>query len=225
MDALQFSGGKDSLACLYLLRERWADPDFCVVWVNTGASYPEVETFVRSFTGVRMVEVPSNQPEFIEKHGFPSDVVPIAYTEVGHSIGLKSPFLVSDYLSCCAANLWRPMSEAMTRLGVTTVYRGQRNDETRRSPIVDGHVENGITYRFPIHDWTEERVFEYLREVGAPIPAYYKTEKSSRDCWSCTAYLDENRERIANLPSEQREVVMGRLAMIRSAVSEVLCPM
>ncbi len=222
MDALQFSGGKDSLACLYLLRERWADPDFCVVWVNTGAAYPDVEDFIRSFSDrLQLIEITSDQPGYIAEHGFPSDVVPIAYTDVGHHIGLRSPFKITDYISCCGANLWGPMNAAMTRLGVKTIYRGQRNDEARKAPIVDGHTENGVTYRFPIADWNEGQVFDYLREVGAPIPSYYETEKSSRDCWDCTAYLDENKERIRNLPPEQRQVVTTRINMIRSAIESV----
>jgi 3'-phosphoadenosine 5'-phosphosulfate sulfotransferase (PAPS reductase)/FAD synthetase len=36
---LQFSGGKDSLACLLLLRPWW--DRLTVMWVNTGAAFPE----------------------------------------------------------------------------------------------------------------------------------------------------------------------------------------
>jgi len=34
-EVLQLSGGKDSLACLYLLKPKW--DDLIVAWVNTGA--------------------------------------------------------------------------------------------------------------------------------------------------------------------------------------------
>jgi phosphoadenosine phosphosulfate reductase len=42
--ALQFSGGKDSLACLHLYREQW--PDLLVMWLNTGAVYPEMMDYM-----------------------------------------------------------------------------------------------------------------------------------------------------------------------------------
>ena len=37
--ALQFSGGKDSLAVLYLCKEWWNK--ITVVWLNTGSAFPE----------------------------------------------------------------------------------------------------------------------------------------------------------------------------------------
>ncbi len=219
MRVVQFSGGKDSLACLYLYRDSWKDSDFCAAWVNTGAAYPEAEAFIRSFGDkLRLVEITTNQPEFIERNGFPSDVIPVAYTNIGHAIGLDSPFLISDYLSCCSHNIWQPMDRAMREIKATTIIRGQRLSEVRKSPLRDGHVENGVTYLYPLEDWSEQKVLDYLKEQDAPLPAYYATERTSRDCWSCTAYLDENKERIRNLPAGKRAIVTTRLSMIRAAV-------
>jgi hypothetical protein len=54
------------------------------------------------------------------------------------------------------------------------------------------------------------------------LPDYYATEKTSRDCWDCTAYRDDNVERVKNLPDEQREIVEQRLdAWTRSVLAEV----
>jgi hypothetical protein len=62
-------------------------------------------------------------------------------------------------------------------------------------------------------------VFEFLKDEGAYIPDYYfKGEKTGRDCWDCTAYLDENKARIANLPADRRAIVCGRIEKIRDAI-------
>ena len=42
---LAFSGGKDSLACLLMNKERLSE--IAVFWVNTGKVYPETEKIVK----------------------------------------------------------------------------------------------------------------------------------------------------------------------------------
>jgi phosphoadenosine phosphosulfate reductase len=218
--ALQFSGGKDSLACLYLNRELW--DDMYVVWVNTGSAYPEVVEYMRGWAKrlPRFVEVKSDQPAQIAKRGMPSDVVPLAYTEMGQMLGSNPPYLIQGWMVCCAENIWMPLRDAMQKLGVTRVIRGQRNDESRKGPLRNGEVHEGIEYVYPLQDWTREEVFAYLREVKAEIPDYYQHEDTSRDCWNCTAFLDENKRRIDNLPEDKRVVVLKRLVMIAEAVQK-----
>jgi len=77
VDVLQFSGGRDSLACLYLLKEQWND--LTVVWMNAGAPWPQ--------TVEQMEEIKKLVPHFLEitgdvlgqneAFGIPSDIVPI----------------------------------------------------------------------------------------------------------------------------------------------------
>jgi phosphoadenosine phosphosulfate reductase len=218
--ALQFSGGKDSLACLYLYREQW--DDLYVVWVNTGAAYPEVVETMRSWAKrlPHFLEVKSDQPAQIAKRGFPSDVVPLRYTEMGNLLGTPTPYLIQGWMACCAENIWLPLREAMRSLGVTKIIRGQRNDEARKGPVRSGEVHEGIEYVYPLENWTRDEVFAYLREVKAEVPAYYHREDTSRDCWDCTAFLDENQKRIANLSDDKRAVVLERFGMISRAVRE-----
>ena len=42
--ALMFSGGRDSLACLELYRD-YLDK-MTLIWVNTGANFPEIEDYI-----------------------------------------------------------------------------------------------------------------------------------------------------------------------------------
>ena len=81
--AIQFSGGKDSLAALYLSEPVWDRAT--ILHGNTGAMFPHMLAFVRETAeriGVPLVEV---HPEVsviqnIEEFGFPSSLVPIDST-------------------------------------------------------------------------------------------------------------------------------------------------
>ena len=72
-----------------------------------------------------------------------------------------------------------------------------------------------------MENWTREQVKTFVQESCPElIPAYYDKEQTSRDCWDCTAYLDENQRRIANLPTDRRALVMDRLQLIADAVKK-----
>jgi phosphoadenosine phosphosulfate reductase len=188
---LQFSGGKDSLACLYLNRHRW--DDILVVWGNSGAAFPEtVELMdeIRS-TVPHFHEVKSDVLADIEQFGIPSDIVPVANTHFGGRIAGNTGLMVRSWVECCGRNLWGPMQAFMHECGATRIIRGQRNAEQYKSTIRDGDVIDGITYELPIQGWTDEQVFSYLKDSGVSVPAYYEYTGTSLGCWNCTAYLDE----------------------------------
>jgi 3'-phosphoadenosine 5'-phosphosulfate sulfotransferase (PAPS reductase)/FAD synthetase len=217
--ALQFSGGKDSLACLYLYKKHWNDIYVC--WLNSGAAYPEVIEHMEGWKArlPNFIEIRANQPENIEKNGYPSDVVPLRYTAIGnHGVRDVPGLRIQSYLQCCHDNLWMPMREKMIELGVERIIRGQRNSESYKGPIRHGQVVDGIEYVLPLQDWSESDVFAYLKKVGAEIPAYYATETTSRDCWNCTAYRDTYAVRTANLKGEMRTEVDRRLKLIGDAI-------
>jgi len=215
--ALQFSGGKDSLACLYLLKPIW--DELLVVWGNTGSAYPETIKLmdkVRSLVP-HFLEVKSNQPDYIANYGFPSDILTIRNTNFGHIVHGTGGRKFTDYLSCCNANIWQPLAKACE--GMEVIYRGQRLEDEKKSPVRSGDVINGIEYIFPIENWSTAQVKEYL---GEKLPEYYSQEKSSHDCWNCTAYLDDNLERISKLPNEKKEYVESVLIDMRDAIKQDL---
>lgn len=114
------------------------------------------------------------------------------------------------------------MTFAMQQIQPNVIVRGQRVEDDKKLPLRDGDVVDGITYRYPIQGWTTEEVFAYLRSVDADMPLGYDLgEKSGRDCWDCTAYLDENKQRIANLPEDRKNEIKRRLGLIRDAVAAV----
>ena len=219
MRILQFSGGKDSLACLELLRP-WQD--LTVLWVNTGAAFPETEELIRSLNLPNFVEVKSDQPSQVKQYGWPVDILPITHTPFGRQVQGHEKQLMQPSQLCCSMNIWEPMMKASKELGATTIIRGQRNAENRKSPIRDGHVEDGITYSFPIQDWTSKQVRDFLKER---LPAHYAYLDTSLDCWDCTAYLDENVGKMAYMKAfhrEKHDIVHGRLTQIRTAIQSEL---
>lgn len=218
--ALQFSGGKDSLACLYLLHPIW--DELLVVWCNTGVAYKETIDLMEEIKKIvpHFLEVKSNQPEFIKEYGYPSDVLSIRNTNFGHIVHGTSGSKFTDYLSCCNANIWQPLAKACE--GMEVIYRGQRLEDEKKSTVKSGDVISGIEYVFPIESWTTEEVKKYL---GDKMPEYYKDEKSSHDCWNCTAYLADNLERVAKLPCEKKEIIESVLVDMRKAIQQDLTPL
>lgn len=218
--ALHFSGGKDSLACLYFLRPHWDEID--VIWLNTGAAFPETIAQMARIRELvpRFIEVRSDQPLNIEQHGIPSDIVPIAHTPLHNVVTRESKPLIQSFLDCCCRNVWEPMRDASRDYDV--IIRGQKLSDHKKAAINSGHVENGIQYYFPIEHWTDAEVYAYLEENEIELPPTYKYFGSSADCWSCTAYLSENvgkRDYLMEFHPEKHRVVEQRISFIRNAVS------
>ena len=195
--ALMFSGGKDSIACLHLIKD-YLDKT-TVVWVNTGASFPEIEDLMEETraTVPNFLEIKTNQPESVKFKGYPVDVVPVNYTDLGQAVtGIKN-FKVRSYFECCSENFWIPCDAEIRKLGITAVIRGQRASEKHRAPIQSGHIENGIEYNFPIEAWSDSEVIDYLRSKDVVIDERLSMAHSSLDCWNCTAYMANSTDRFS----------------------------
>lgn len=219
---LQFSGGKDSLACLLLLRPWW--DRLVVLWLNTGACLPEtIEQMKRVQAMVpNFVEITTNQPEQIERAGYPVDVLPLRnHATVGKLCGFDRPKLQS-FLDCCYTNLMAPMHEAAKNSGATLIVRGQKRGDIHRGPYESGAVVAGIEYLFPVEDWTDEQVLDYVADSGL-LPEHYDQGNTSMDCWNCTAYLSENAWKLRYLYErypDKADVLRLRLEMIEREIDE-----
>jgi phosphoadenosine phosphosulfate reductase len=217
--ALQFSGGKDSLAALYLMRPYW--DKLTVFWLNTGATPPQS---VKRMHAIRemvphFVEWHSDQPKDIETNGSPVDILPLR-TATGNLM-FEAHDRLQPYMSCCANNLWIPMHNAMHELGITLIIRGQRNSDHRKALIRSGESMDGFEVYFPLQDWSEEQVFQYLRDQNVEIPPHYAYGTSSVDCWNCTAYLYENAGRGAYLRDYEPELYPAFIHIMKQIRAEV----
>lgn len=204
--ALMYSGGKDSLACLYMLQEWW--DKITVIWVNTGASFPEMTAHMEKVKSLvpHFFEMKSNQPSFIEFVGYPTDVVPVDYTSFGQALSGKKDIMLSSYIDCCAANIWRPGMDAVHAMGATLVVRGQKLADAKRSPVKSGDVIDGIEYFFPIEAWTDEQVMTYLMDKELAQDIRFKLKASSLDCWNCTAFSGEHHDKLEYMKQNHPEL-------------------
>lgn len=189
---LQFSGGKDSLACLYLLRPYW--DRLTVYWLNSGDVFPETAHLIEQVRRQvpQFAEIAGNVRDVQARFGIPSDIVPASSTPLGRMVGHAAP-LIQDRYSCCFKTVMEPMHLRMIADGITLIIRGQRADDKLKAPIRSGTVDAGIEYLFPIEDWTARMVIAYLREQDAPVPRFYQVLGSAPDCMSCSAWWDEGR--------------------------------
>lgn len=218
--ALQFSGGRDSLACLYLMRPYW--DRLTVYWCDTGAAYPEtVQTMLKVRKMVpHFAVIQGQQPQVIEQFGMPSDLVPASATPIGRLAGGSAP-AIQDRYSCCARSMMIPTHERMLADGITLIIRGQKNADRLKSPVRSGDVIDGIEYLFPIQDWSKRQVMDYLREQGAPVPRFYEMLNGQPDCMTCSAWWEEGAMAyLKRYHYDQHQQNLVRLDLINKAVGE-----
>lgn len=217
--AFQFSGGKDSLAALYLLRPYWNR--MMVYWLNTGDPVPEVQAFVDSIAEKlpHFKVIPGNQKSVVAHYGWPVDVLPADASLFGRVSEAKLGAVFQLRESCCMNSLMMPMHNQMQQDGITCIIRGQKSSDKRKAPIQSGYVEDGIEYFFPIESWTDSQVCEYLLKNSITLPPFYEWLTASPDCLTCTAYLDENRKQfLQERHPEAWKTVHLRLTELKKAL-------
>jgi phosphoadenosine phosphosulfate reductase len=188
---LQFSGGKDSLACLLLLKDQLHD--ITVVWADSGDAFPETHEQMQMVRAMcpNFVVAQGDAKAVIEKFGYPTDLLPVSNHSQVMQLSSQDKLPLQGYLECCVRSFLEPMHKKTLELGATMIIRGQKACDKKKAPIKSGDVVNGITYWFPLEHWTDEQVMEYVE--GSPLlPLHYATANTSLDCMHCTAYLSDN---------------------------------
>lgn len=218
---LQVSGGRDSLACLYLMRPHW--DRLTVYWLNTGDPFPETVAVMAKIAAMvpHYVEIAGNQPATVRDFGIPTDILPVSATPIG-IMGAGRGTLMQDRYSCCWRSLMAPMHQKMLDDGVTLIVRGQRADDELKAPITTGSILEGIEYLFPIEKWSGVEVSLYLEtEVGVALPAFYQTMNTTPDCMTCSAWWEENRAQyLKTHHPEKHALYQNRLDTIRIAIAD-----
>jgi len=222
---LQFSGGMNSLAILYLCQSAW--DKIVAVWCNAGDELPETMAVIEAvkklpikFLEVRPV-IP--QPISIQRYGVPSDVVALRNThDYAYLAGRDMTGVALQHpMSCCERLLFRPLMDAVREYGATLVVRGQRLSESMVSPVRSGDIVDGVEFLMPLERWSRAQVWEYLTDIEVEIPAYYQHVAHSLDCATCTAFLDQSRDKIKYLKTHhpaKYDIVHDRLSRIKESV-------
>lgn len=223
--ALQFSGGKDSLALLYLLRDQL--DSLTVYWTNTGDGCPETLAVIEQVRPwiPHFVEVTTDVRAWRAENGDPTDLMPANSHGLGVAYGLSERRLTGRF-DCCFRNLMEPMHDRMVADGVDLVIRGTKLTDTGKVPFEGPSAF--YTVLLPIKAWTHADVFTYLNTVGAPGNAIYEHFKgiSAPECMGCTAWWDDGKAAYlkARHPAKYREyrVSLERVkAALQSHLSEL----
>jgi len=193
---LQFSAGKDSAACLKMLRP-YIDR-VILVWVNPGDPYNETLEYMRNIQDSvpHFAIANGDQRGYIRAHGHPADSVPFDGTLLGRATS-GNTIRIIPVQNCCAANLWSPLHSATQRMPGTGVVRGEKRCDPHKSVVGEHAMYDGKEYFNPLYSWSDEEVFKF---IGDDLPPSYKRGlRSSLDCRTCTAHLAHSSGRLADL--------------------------
>lgn len=219
--ALSFSGGKDSLACVYLLRDQLER--VTIYHMDTGDLLPEmraivehVKTFAPNFVHLR-----GDVLGWIDAHGLPTDLMPHSAHPIGQAMAEGRP-LVARY-DCCWINLMGPIYQRIHADGNTLLIRGTKQVDMARLPARTGDLTDGMELLYPIEGWSNAEVFAYLRSVGAPIARVYDHVTNSPECARCSAWWGEGRN--AYLRRYHPALWLDYMARLRSVIDEIEQPL
>jgi hypothetical protein len=207
---LCFSGGKDSLVLLDLLRPFCAR--ICVYNVNTQDLLPETLEVVRHAEAMtagkigNWCEITTNARGWQEKFGMPSDLVPFNCTDMGRALvnGAAGPIHLVERMKCCGANLGQPLIRKMAADGITLSIRGTRRDDPAWGWLMPMEA-TGLT-----RSLTAPRTTGFRFTIGPP-------HRSSPTC-SARAYQSRATTK-ANIGTVARNARPARPGGTRSAAS------
>lgn len=217
--AFQFSGGRDSLAALYLLRPYWKR--MRVYHLNHGDQFPETAAVVDQVRrDVPMTVIHSDSVESRIRHGLPSDLLPADNTGMGRALTGRTVAMQGRF-DCCARVVMAPMHERMLRDGITCIVRGVRAADFAGShEFLSGHVAEGIELYYPIERWKTADVMRYLLACNLPIARFYAEGlDESPECMGCTAWIGKGHLRyLRSFYPARHQQVQRNITLIRAEV-------
>jgi sulfate adenylyltransferase subunit 2 len=179
--ALLFSGGKDSITLVHLARKAFAPGaiPFPLVHIDTGHNFPEALEFrdrlasqVNARLIVRKVEDTIRQRNLTEPKGkFPSRNWLQTYTLLD---------TIEEFgFDACIGGARRDEEKARAKERIFSVRDefGQWNPKLQRPElwsIYNGRIHKGENVRvFPISNWTELDIWNYIRKEKIDLPSIY----------------------------------------------------
>jgi len=183
--ALLFSGGKDSIVLLHLCKKAFLPGriPFPLLHVDTGHNFPETiklrDELVEKYQvklHVGSVQESIDQGKVIEEKGKYASRNTLQTVTLLESIEeLK--------FDACMGGARRDEEKARAKERIFSVRDdfGQWNEKLQRPELFDmlnGQIHSGENVRvFPISNWTELDVWEYIRKENLEIPSIYFSHK------------------------------------------------
>lgn len=207
--ALLFSGGKDSITLVHLARKAFypARPPFPMLHIDTGHNFPETIEFrdwLAQHTGmqliVRYVQDSINSGKVKEETG------KYASRNVLQTTTLLDAIEEMKF-DACIGGARRDEEKARAKERVFSVRDdfGQWDAKKQRPELFDmlnGKINVGENVRvFPISNWTELDVWNYIREEKLDLPTIYFSHKRDiieRDglYWPYSDFLNTSEEEV-----------------------------
>jgi phosphoadenosine phosphosulfate reductase len=191
--ALQFSGGKDSLALLLMMKPYWNR--LSVYHLDTGDEHPDTTKIVRLMgERVPITIIQSNVRGIKQAYGLPADVVPWTSSTHAHMCNAGKTLLLQSRVACCYRTTMLPLHGRMKEDGITLIIRGQKNSDPMKGALQSGDTLDGFEFLYPLQDMTDADCERIIAEHDVEVPAYYAEGMiSSGDCLGCTAWNEEHR--------------------------------
>lgn len=187
---LGFSGGRDSLVLLDMLRPY--HDRVTLLWVNSGFMFPHMVEFVRAFgTDWRLVELAGDLAAQFRQFGLPSTIVPVRHAVGGHPHPLEPK--LTPWIHCCARVRFQPALDWLRDQGVTLFLHGQRREDGNPMPWIGDKLVPGVEAHAPLWYWSNADVATYIEAHGITLPSHYGEVQDSLECFVCTAPLTSSR--------------------------------
>ncbi len=200
---VSFSGGKDSLVLLHLVRSMY--PEVPAVYCDTGLEYPELREFVKTIENVIWIKPSMQFKEVINTYGYPiiskenafkirklttqnlteeyrnylmngDERGSIGMLPKKHQYLLEAPFKISE--QCCDVTKKIPFKifekETNLKAFIGTMAAESKIRETRY--LEDGGCNafhTGRPISTPIGFWMEQDILQYIAENTLEIAAIY----------------------------------------------------
>lgn len=197
---ISFSGGKDSLVLLYLVRSLY--PDVPAVFIDTGLEYPEIRELVKTIDNVTWIKPKMHFTDVIDKYGFPFPSKEQAqyiqqYRNAksektkdtrwnGNKYGqgkisekwkflIDAPFKVSE--QCCNIMKKNPVKKYEKETGRKAIIGVMAEESSKRVQDYLRFGCNAFEAKRPISRpmgfWREKDVLLYLRKYKIPYASVY----------------------------------------------------
>ena len=200
--AMLYSIGKDSSVMLHLAMKAFypSKPPFPLVHVDTTWKFQDMYQF-RDDTAARLgVELVVHQnPECVARGINPFDHGSAVHTDMWKTEGLKQVIDDNKY-DLCFGGARRDEEKSRAKERIFSVRSAQHQwDPKRQRPelwqIYNGRRSNGETLRvFPISNWTELDVWQYIHLEQIPIvPLYYSALRPVVDRDGTLIMVDDDR--------------------------------